>query len=110
LRELSFTILSNICKDMRENQKVFRRKQGIEILKENLNFSEVDQSGNTTTFLIAVLNCQKNAIFGNKRSEAHFLDIEGVYVMLDLIEACEWTLKRIALSCLCTVLENSKAF
>lgn len=60
--------------------------------------------------MIAVLNCLRTAIFGNKRSEAHFLDIEGVYVILDLIEACEWTLKRIALSCLCTILENSKAF
>lgn len=79
-------------------------------MKENLNFSEVDQSGNTTTFLISVLNCLRTAIFGNKRSESHFLDIDGVYVILDLIEASEWTLKRIALSSLCTILENSKAF
>ncbi len=36
IRELSFNILSNICKDCRENQKVFRRQGGIEILKNNM--------------------------------------------------------------------------
>ena len=50
LRELSFNILSNICKDCRENQKTFRRVEGIEALKNNLQCQEVDQSGNATTF------------------------------------------------------------
>ena len=31
-------------------------------------------------------------------------------VLLDLIETCEYTLKRLALSCLCTLLENKKSF
>lgn len=31
-------------------------------------------------------------------------------MLLDLIESCEYTLKRLALSCLCTLLENKKAF
>jgi hypothetical protein len=57
-----------------------------------------------------VLDCLNNAVFGNKRSELHFLDIEGVYVLLDLIENCEQSLKRITLSSLCTILENNKSF
>lgn len=71
---------------------------------------EVDQSGNATTFTLATLDCLKNAIYGNKRSELHFLDVEGVQILLDLIESCDYTLKRIALSCLCTILENQKSF
>jgi hypothetical protein len=59
--------------------------------------------------LLAVLDCLQSSIFGNKRSELHFLDIEGVQILLDLIERCEYTLKRIALSCLTTILENTKA-
>ena len=109
IRELSFNILSNICKDCRENQKMFRRQSGIEILKDNMQNGEVDQSGNATTFILATLDCLKNAIFGNKRSELHFLDVEGVQILLDLIESCDYTLKRIALSCLCTILENKKS-
>lgn len=49
-------------------------------------------------------------MFGNKRSELHFLDIEGVYVLLDLAESCEHSLKRVTISCLCTILENAKSF
>jgi hypothetical protein len=110
LRELSFNILSNLCQECRDNQKAFRRLKGIEALRSNLNNLEVDQSGNSTTFLVSVLDCLSNAVFDNKRSQLHFLDIEGVQVLLDLIENCEYTLKRLALSCLCTLLENKKSF
>jgi hypothetical protein len=78
LRELSFNILSNLCHDCRENQKAFRRLKGIEALRMNLNSLEVDQSGNSTTFLVSVLDCLSNAVFDNKRSQLHFLDIEGI--------------------------------
>lgn len=110
MREMSFNITSNICKDCRANQKEFRRKGGIEIIKENLAYTEVEQSGNASTFLLSVLDCLNNAVFGNKRSELHFLDIEGVYVLLDLVENCEYSLKRLTLSSLCTILENNKSF
>ena len=89
LREYAFNILSNICRDNRPNQKEFRRKEGIELLKENLGYSQVEQTGNSSTFLLGVLDCLSNSVFNNKRSELHFLDIEGVYVLLDLVEGCE---------------------
>jgi hypothetical protein len=87
-----------------------QKKGGIELLKENLAFSDVDQTGNSTTYLLAVLDCLACGVFGNKRSELHFLDIDGVYVLLDLIETCEESLKRLALASLCTILENNKSF
>jgi len=110
MREIAFNIISNISKDCRPNQKEFRRKGGIEIIKENLAFQNVEQTGNASTFLLSVLDCLNNAVFGNKRSELHFLDIEGVYVLLDLIENSEYALKRLSLSSLCTILENNKSF
>lgn len=57
-----------------------------------------------------MIDCLSNSVFGNKRSEIHFLDIEGVYVLLDLAENCEESLKRLCLSALCTILENVKSF
>ena len=110
MREMAFNILSNIGLECRANQKEFRRKNGIEILKENLAYSDVDQTGNASTFLLAVVDCLNNIDSGNKRSESHFLDIEGIYVLLDLIETCETSLKRLTLSSLCTILENNKSF
>ena len=70
----------------------------------------MDQSGNSITFTLETLDCLKYTIYGNKRSELHFLDVEGVQILLDLIETCDYTLKRLALSCLCTILENQKSF
>jgi len=36
LREFSLNILSNLCKEQRDNQKIFRRNKGIESLVECL--------------------------------------------------------------------------
>jgi hypothetical protein len=78
IRELAFNILSNVCEDCRNNQKALRRYKGIEVVRDNITLKQVDQSGNCTTFTVAVLDCLSKAIYGNKRSEAHFLDIEGL--------------------------------
>jgi len=75
-----------------------------------LQYEEVDQSGNSITFLVAVLDCISNAVFGNKRSEIHFLDIDGVQNLLNLVENSEYTIKRLALSNLCSILESPKSF
>lgn len=50
LREISFNIVANICRECRSNQKEFRRKGGIELVKQNLQYNDVDQTGNITTF------------------------------------------------------------
>lgn len=110
LREYAFNILSNICKDNRDNQKEFRRKKGIEFLKDNLAYQEVEQTGNASTFILSVLDCLCNSVYGNKRSEIHFLDIEGIYVLLELAETCDTSLRRLCLSSICTILENPKSF
>lgn len=70
----------------------------------------MEQSGNASTFLLSVLDCLSSSVFGNKRSELHFLDIEGVYVLLDLAENSESSLKRLSLSAICTILENPRSF
>ena len=75
-----------------------------------LSYDEVDQSGNSITYLVAVLDCITNCIFGNKRSKIHFLDIDGVQNLLNLVECAEYTIKRLALSNLCTILESTKSF
>ena len=62
------------------------------------------------TFLLSVLDCLNFSIFGNARSEIHFLEIEGVYVLLDLLENAEECMHRIILSSLCTILQNGKVF
>jgi hypothetical protein len=42
MKELAFNIIAYLCKEFRPHQKEFRRKGGIELLKENLAFNDVD--------------------------------------------------------------------
>ena len=72
--------------------------------------TETDSGSNNTTFILSVLDCLNNAVFGNGRSELHFLEIEGVYILLDLLEQAEKCLQRLILSSICTILQNSKVF
>ena len=109
LREYAFNIFSRLCKDFRPNQKEFRRKGGIEIVMQNLAVSFPNEKGNVFTFVLAVNDCLWNAVYRNKRSELHFIDIGGVFALLDMLEACDEVHKRVLLSSLSTILENPKA-
>lgn len=67
------------------------------MIKDNLAFqaqstNRIDKSGNVGTFILALLDCLNNAVFGNRRSEIHFIEIEGVYVLLDLLEEADASL------------------
>lgn len=75
LREFAFNIFAKLCQDFRPNQKEFRRKGGIEIILQNLTPNFPSEKGNIYTFVLAVNDCLWNAVFRNKRSELHFIDI-----------------------------------
>jgi len=109
LREISFSIIANICNECRPNQKEFRRKGGVELLKENLSSNLTEAAGNINVFSLAVLDCLWKAVFQNKRSELLFLDIEGVNVLLDLLETCNSIHRRLILSSVCHLLQNQAA-
>ncbi len=57
IRELAFNIIAYLSREFRPHQKEFRRKGGIELIKDNLSFKDVDHTGNSTTFLLSVLDC-----------------------------------------------------
>ena len=109
IREYCFNILSNVCKNFRPAKKEFRRKSGVELIKESLASNLKGESGNTSTYFLALNDCLQNAILPNKRSELHFIEIGGVYTLLDILEACQDMLTRVFLSTLCTLVENQKA-
>ena len=80
MREIAFNIISNMCMECRLNQKEFRRKGGVELLRSNLkledlilNASHHREAGtiggnSVSTYLVAVIDCLSNAVLVNKRS------------------------------------------
>jgi hypothetical protein len=59
--------------------------------------------------MISLVNVIFTAVIGNKRSESHFIDLEGICILLELLEICPIVLKRIILSTLCDLLSNKKS-
>ena len=58
---------------------------------------------------LALLNALWNAVLGSRRSEERFLSAQGLFDLLEFIEACDYVHRKMALSCLSYLTENSKA-
>ena len=66
-------------------------------------------SARYTLYAVAILDWLWNSILGNRKSEAVFLDSEGLNVLLEFLEICDDMHKKMSLSCLSSLIENPKA-
>lgn len=107
-RELALSIVSNACKDCRDNQKEIRRKGWIEVIKSNLKSLPPSVTGEPDQFLLSLLDCLWNGVLSNKRSLLHFIDIEGISTVLNFLDECLEVHRRIAISCLCKLLKAQR--
>ncbi len=76
IRELCFTILSNLCKNCTKNKKLFRKKSGIELIITALKDPNIGVSPNYALYTLSVLDCLWNSILGNRKNENNFLENE----------------------------------
>ena len=80
IKELCFSIISNLCKDCNKNKKLFRKKGGLDLIVNSLKDPNVATSARYALYTVSILDCLWNGIFGNKRNETIFLDNE-VYIL-----------------------------
>lgn len=78
-----------MCKDCNKNKKLFRKKGGIDLIVETLKDSNVASAARYTLYTVSILDCLVNAVLGNRKNEALFLDNEGMYVLLEFLEDCD---------------------
>lgn len=109
IRELCYTILSNLCKNCLKNKKLFRKKGGIELIINSLRDTNIGVSPNYALYTLSVLDCLWNAVLGNRKNENVFLENEGLYVLLEFLETCNIQQRKMSLSCLSYVIENPRA-
>ena len=76
IRELCYTILSNLCKNCIKNKKLFRKKNGIELIINSLKDQNIGISPNYALYCQSVLDCLWNAVLGNRKNENIFLENE----------------------------------
>ncbi|CAD8169691.1 unnamed protein product [Paramecium pentaurelia] len=109
IKELCFSIISNLCKECNKNKKLFRQKGAVELMVNALKNPNLGTSARYALYAVSVLDCLWNTILGNRKSEAIFLDSEGLYVLLEFLETCDDMHKKLTLSCLSYLMENPKA-
>jgi hypothetical protein len=109
IKELCFSIISNLCNNCNKNKKLFRQKGGVDMIVQALKDSNLGISARYALYAISILDCLWNSILGNRKSESVFLDNEGLYVLLEFLEVCEDMHKKLTLSCLSFLIENPKS-
>lgn len=78
--------MANLCRDCKANKKIFREKGGVDILIKNLKDPNTCLSSRYALLAFSILTCLWNSVLGSRRSEAIFLDGEGLYVLLEFLE------------------------
>lgn len=81
IKELCFSIISNLCQNCNKNKKLFRQKGGIDLIVNNLKDPAITTSARYALYTVAILDCLWNAILGNKKSETVFLDNEVLFCL-----------------------------
>jgi hypothetical protein len=117
IKELCFNIISNLCKGCNKNKKSFRAKGGVDLIIESLKGKssgaggrggEVGRSERNALYALSILDCLWNSVLSNKKSESLYLDNEGFYVLMEFIEACDDIHRKMSLTCLSQLVENTK--
>lgn len=108
IKELCYSIISNLCQGCNKNKKQFRSKGGVDLIIQSLKNPDIIMSERNALYTLAVLDCLWNAVLGNKKSESLFLDNEGFYVLMEFIEACDEIHRKLSLTCLSQLVENPK--
>lgn len=88
---------------------MFREKNGIELIVSGLRDQKLATSDRYTLLALALLNCLWNSVLGSRRSEEVFINSQGVFDLLEFIQICAYSHRKMALSCLCFLVENQKA-
>ncbi|KRX04785.1 Armadillo-type fold [Pseudocohnilembus persalinus] len=109
IKESCFSIISNLCIGCNKNKKLFRQKGGVDMIVVALKDPQLGISPRYALYAVSILDCLWNAILGNRKSEAVFLDSEGLFVLLEFLEVCQDMHKKMGLSCLSALIENPKS-
>ena len=59
--------------------------------------------------LLGVLDCLFNAVFGLDIAEENFLQLEGAFLLIDLLEKVPYQMHQVVLSCLVELSENPRS-
>ncbi|KAJ3274779.1 hypothetical protein HDV01_001982 [Terramyces sp. JEL0728] len=99
---------SSLCQGYKVNKQHFGEAGGVELMIEFLKYDTCDPK-EKERILLSTVECIWGTICGNFVFENKFLQLDGMFYLLDLLETSTYDNKRHALGCLLDFLENPKA-
>eukprot|EP00931_Biecheleriopsis_adriatica_P090147 TRINITY_DN6417_c0_g1_i1.p1 TRINITY_DN6417_c0_g1~~TRINITY_DN6417_c0_g1_i1.p1 ORF type:complete len:931 (-),score=237.31 TRINITY_DN6417_c0_g1_i1:42-2834(-) len=108
-RQICASVLSSMCKGNANNAKEFRKKDGVEAVRDEIVYRPDETTDNHLFYSLCVVDCVWNAVVGTRKNEIRFLDAGGLFALLDALEVAPMILKRQIIGCLADLMEYRKA-
>eukprot|EP00928_Gymnodinium_smaydae_P030286 TRINITY_DN22563_c0_g2_i1.p1 TRINITY_DN22563_c0_g2~~TRINITY_DN22563_c0_g2_i1.p1 ORF type:complete len:911 (+),score=152.83 TRINITY_DN22563_c0_g2_i1:160-2892(+) len=108
-RQLCASVLAGLCTGHPENCREFRKKDGVEVLREEIAYRPDETTDNHLFYAVCVVDCVWCAIVGTRKNEIRFLDVGGLFALLDVLEVAPMLLKRQIIGCVADLLQYRKA-
>uniref|UniRef100_A0A7S3GF56 Cilia- and flagella-associated protein 69 ARM repeats domain-containing protein n=1 Tax=Palpitomonas bilix TaxID=652834 RepID=A0A7S3GF56_9EUKA len=106
-RKQSVTALAFLCEENEENKACFGEEGGVEILASELIYDE-DDAPEEEPLVLSIVDCLWNAVPALPLSEDKFLNIDGVNLLLSLLEVCKSSMHGQILGFLTDLLKNPR--
>lgn len=108
-RQLCISVLAGLCKDNEKNCREFRKKGGVEAIREEVVYRPDETTDNHLFCALCVVDCIWCAIVGTRKNEVRFLDAGGLFTLLDVLEIAPLLLKRQIIGCLAALVQYRRA-
>ncbi|XP_032242668.2 cilia- and flagella-associated protein 69 isoform X2 [Nematostella vectensis] len=102
-------IVSTLCEGDIHRKELFG-VSGVQVVIEYLKKdpSKINSPLGHHKLLLATVDCIWSAVLGSFITEQVFLESEGIFYLLDLLEVCPSTMQHLVLGCLVDLCENQK--
>jgi hypothetical protein len=108
-RQLCISVLSGLCSSHAANCREFRKKGGVEAIREEVVYRPDETTDNHLYCTLCVVDCIWCAIVGCRKNEVRFLDAGGLFALLDVLEIAPLLLKRQIIGCLADLVQYRRA-
>ncbi|CAJ1347783.1 unnamed protein product, partial [Effrenium voratum] len=108
-RQMCASVLATMCKECPDNAREFRKKDGVEAMRDEVIYRPGETTDNHLFYSLCVVDCVWNSVVGTRKNEIRFLDAGGLFALLDCLEVAPMILKRQIIGCLADLMEYKKA-
>lgn len=108
-RQLCASLLAGLCSGHAANCREFRKKGGVEAIRQEVLYRPDETTENHLFYTLCVVDCVWCSVVGTRKNEHRFLDVGGLFALLDVLEVAPMLLKRQIIGCIADLVENRKA-